>query len=58
MNAYLNLVKTLLASAVKNVFDWPRFLALEASTFLAQIHFLDFAVFWPLQLFYIGFFSL
>ena len=48
-------------SPVRNIFDWPKFLALEAFVFLAQIHFLNLAVFWPfgwpLQLFYAGFFS-
>ncbi len=45
MNACLNSVKALLASALRNNPDWPRFLALEASAFLARIHFLDLAVF-------------
>ena len=46
MNACLNLVKAFLALVIKKALDWLlRFLALEASTFLAQIHFLDLAVF-------------
>ncbi len=45
MNTCLNLVKAILASAVRNNPDWPRFLALEASAFSARIHFLDLAVF-------------
>ena len=46
MNAYLNLIKALLASVVKKAPNWLlRFLALEASTFLARIYFLDLAIF-------------
>ena len=45
MNACLNLVKVCLALEVKNNPDWLlRFLALEASNFVPQIHFLDFAI--------------
>ena len=39
MNACLNLVKAFLALARKNVPDWLRFLALEASAFLTGIYF-------------------
>ncbi len=35
----------LLVSTVRNKPDWPTFLALEASAFLARIQFLDLAVF-------------
>ncbi len=45
MNACLNLVKALLVSAVRNDPDWPRFLALETSAFLARIYFLHLAIF-------------
>ncbi len=44
-NACLNLVKAFLALKVRNDPDWPRFLALETSAFLTQIHILDLAVF-------------
>ncbi len=61
MNACLNLVKALLASVVRNDPKWLlKFLALEALAFLAQIHFLDLAIFWPfwpLQPFCAGYFS-
>ena len=42
------MVKAILAPKVRNIFDWPRFLALETFIFLAQIYFLDLAIFWPL----------
>ena len=46
MNACLNLVKVFLASVIKKAPDWLlKFLALEVSTFLVLIHFLDLAVF-------------
>ncbi len=57
MNGCLNSVKAFLPLAVKNNPDWPRFLALEASTFSARIYFLDLAVFLLLRLFYAGSFS-
>ena len=53
-NACFNLIKALLVSAVKNVSDWLRLLALDAYAFLAWIYFLDFAIFWLLRLFCIG----
>ena len=47
MNACLNLIKAFLVSVVKNILDWLKlkFLALEAFVFLAQIYFLNLAVF-------------
>ena len=57
MNAFLNSVKVLLAAEVKNNPDWLlKFLALEASDFFAQIHFLDFTVCWFLWLFCASFY--
>ncbi len=46
MNACLNLIKAFLALELKNDPNWLlRFLALQASAFLAQIYFFDLAVF-------------
>ncbi len=39
---------------MRNISDWPRLLALETSTILTYIYFLDLTIFWPLQFFYIG----
>ena len=52
------MVKAFLAPKVKNARNWLlKFLALETSDFLDQIHFFDFAVCWLLQLFCASFYS-
>lgn len=57
MKADFYLVKVCLVPKVRNnPVEMPRFSALEASAFLAQIHFFNFVVHWLLQLFSIYFF--
>ena len=43
---------------VRNVLNWPRFLALKAFVFLAQIYFLDLAIFGFYNFFVLAFFYL